>query len=111
MNNYIIGEIISTEESISQNALGKGGYFIYLTKDLVLDCFKNKDGVCMASMANTAANTYNENFPMSPVKNNASIITTKENGIWVAYLRVRENYIEADEEILVPYSITFRNLK
>jgi len=65
----------------------------------------------MASMANTAANTFNPDAPTSCVKNNASIVVTKEYGRWVVYLKVRENPIEADEEIFAPYSIPFNKLK
>jgi hypothetical protein len=60
---------------------------------LVLDCYGNKDGICMASMANTAANTYDPNNPTLALKNNASIVTAKEYGSWVAYIKVRERHI------------------
>lgn len=65
----------------------------------------------MGSMANTAANTYDPNNVTLAVKNNASIVTAKEYVSWVAYLKVRERHIEADEEILAPYSIPFNKLK
>ena len=111
-NIYVrIGEVISSEESILRNSLGNGGYFVYLTKDLVLDCYGNKDNACMASMANTAANAYDPNDPTASLKNNASIVAIKESGSWVAYLKVRESHIEAGEEILAPYSIPFNKFK
>ena len=86
---------------------GKGGYEIHLTKDLVLNCWTTKDGMCLASMANTAANAMQIGTG-KPANNNAKIIRRKlKDGTWDVYIRSGKFPIGLEEEIFVPYSNSY----
>ena len=53
------GEQITHEERLRREDVGRGGYCVYLNRDFVLDCYENnKNGTCMASVANSTRQCY-----------------------------------------------------
>lgn len=105
---YYSGDIISVKAYKKREQEGYGGYCVQLTKDLVLDCYRNRHNKsCLASLANSSTNAFVAKrgafIPAPP--HNAKIVVNRKN--LTACLRAVRT-IKYDEEILTCYSKSYR---
>ena len=102
-----VGEIISVNEQIERIKAGRGGYFLKINKDTVLDCFEAKlEGSCLASCANSV----HEDYPIRNIKtreqgeNNVTLHAYNDikKDCWRLYFKTI-TAITKDTEILADY--------
>ena len=97
-----VGEVITVEESILRDAVGRGGFMIKLSESELLDCYAScSANQCKASKAKCATGLFNTKNRCAATSN-ASIRVSKLNVTWRVRL-VASKAIPAHKEILTTY--------
>jgi len=113
------GETITYDEALIRQTNGRGGYMVYITDNLCLDCYENaillqndNSARCYASMANSPLNVHRVIFDavgheihvVENIRSNCNLMINRNNK--TVSLRAKQN-IEAHTEILYNYSANY----
>lgn len=103
---YYCGEIINVQEREKREIESKGGFMIYISKTVILDCYDSfLKGNCILSYANSPKNCISTTDISKKIKAN-SVLSTYPKFNTVALKSIKS--IKAHEEILVSYQSGYK---